>query len=285
MRPDPRTIAALLLVCAAAACSRTHAREYELRGQILAVDAARQEITIKHGDIEGFMPGMTMPFKVRDRTLLEGRTVGDLIKATLVVENSAGYLSAIERTGHAPVAEAPRPRAVEPLKPGESVPDVVLLDQNGKARRLSDCRGRLLAVTFTYTRCPLPDFCPLMDRNFLHLQQQLARDPALKTRVHLLTVSVDPDFDTPAVLAAHAKRLGANPDVWTFATGDRGNLDSLMERFGVSVIRDDPKPQEVVHNLRTAVVDTEGRLVEIFNGNDWKPADLLDVLKGAAGDR
>ena len=125
-----RAWAAVLVLSLAAACGR--GREYELRGQILAVDAARREITIKHEDIKGFMPGMTMPFKVRDAALLEGRVAGDLIRATLVVEDTEGYLKAIARTGHAPVAELPPARPpVDALNKGDEIPDVTLVDETG----------------------------------------------------------------------------------------------------------------------------------------------------------
>ena len=280
-----RQAAAILLILAAAAgCSR--AREYALQGQVLAVDRGRQEITIKHEDVQGFMPAMTMPFKVRDAKLLDTATPGDLVRATLVVESSAAYLSRIERTGRAPLAASPETHtAMQTLERGNIVPDTVLIDQDGKPQRLSKWRGRVLGITFTYTRCPLPEFCPLMDRNFADVQRTVSSDRELKDRVHLLTISFDPDFDTPAVLAAHARHAGADPAFWTFLTGNHPDIDSLIERFGVSVFREGEKAQDVVHNLRTAVVDAEGRLVEVFNGNDWKPAELVTALRAAAGVR
>ncbi len=210
---DRRTCAALIALALAPACGR--GREYELRGQILAVDTARSEITIKHDDIKGFMPGMTMPFKVRDAALLQGRAPGDLIRATLVVEDAQGYLKAIERTGHAPVAERPAMRPlVDVLEPGDEVPDVALLDETGATRRLSEWRGRTLAITFIYTRCPLPDFCPLMDRQFADVQQIVTDDESLRGRVHLLSISFDPAYDTPRCPGdAHQEGRGGAGDV------------------------------------------------------------------------
>ena len=123
----------LVAACATlAACSQS--RQFELRGQILAIDRGRQEVTIKHEDIRGLMPGMTMPFKVEDARLLDGLTAGDLVKATLVVKNSNGYLSAIERTGHEAVTATPPPPRVDLLEPGQHVPDVRLVDETGKPR-------------------------------------------------------------------------------------------------------------------------------------------------------
>ena len=262
------------------ACSR--GREYELRGQVLAVNPARQEITIKHEDIRGFMPAMTMPFKVRNQRLLDGRTAGDLVTATLVVEQSDAYLRAIARTGHAAVT-GPLP-GVPPaaiLGPGDDVPDVHVTDQAGIARRLSDWRGRIVAVTFIYTRCPLPDFCPLMDRHFGAAQKMLAGDPALRGRSHLVSVSFDPRYDTPPVLAAHAARIGADPATWSVVTGQPDAIDRFAAAFGISIIRDDADGAEIVHNLRTAVIDREGRLVEVFSGNQWTPEQLVAAMRRA----
>jgi protein SCO1/2 len=271
------SVVAVLLVVWVCACARTP--EYELRGQIVAVDSARQEITIKHEDIRGFMPGMTMPFKVRDASLLTGRTPGELIRATLVVEETEGYLKSIEVTGRAPLTEAPPAPRVDPLAPGDAVPDVSLVDQDGKPRHLADWRGHPVAVTFIYTRCPLPDFCPLVDRHFAEVQRDVLSDPRLRARVRLLSISFDPGFDTPAVLAGHAKKLGADPAVWTFLTGERDGIDAFASRFGVSVMREDPKATELVHNLRTAVIDANGRLVKILNGIQWQPSELVAELR------
>jgi protein SCO1/2 len=264
------------------ACGR--GREYELRGQVLAVDTARSEITIKHEDIEGFMPGMTMPFKVRDAALLEGRAPGDLVRATLVVEEAQGYLKAIERTGHAPVIDAPG-QIIPALNPGDLVPDTALLDETGATRRLSEWRGRAVAVTFIYTRCPLPDFCPLMDRQFAAVQQAVTDDAELRGRVQLLSISFDPAFDTPSVLATHARKVGADSATWSFLTGQQEEIEELAAQFGVSVMREGADPGNVVHNLRTAVIDGDGRLVKVINGMQWAPSELVTELRSAVGVR
>ena len=277
------TVLSLLVLLAPAACTRSpEAREYELRGQVLAVSPERGELTIKHEDIKGFMPAMTMPFKVREAKLLDGRVAGDLVTATLVVEDTNAYLTSVERTGHAPVTEAPpaAPPSVM-LQPGSEVPDVKVTDQDGAARRLSDWRGRVVAVTFIYTRCPLPNFCPLMDRQFADVQKALHADAGLKKGTHLVSVSFNPAFDTPAVLAEHAVRAGADPATWSFVTGDRADIERFASSFGVSVIREDADMKEIVHNLRTAVIDPQGRLVQVFNGSDWTPADLLASMRRA----
>ena len=269
-------VAVLLL---SLACTR--AREYDLQGQVLAVDRGRQEITIKHTDIRGFMPGMTMPFKVKDGALLDCCRPGDLVKARLVVENATGYLAAIERTGQAALPEEAPPPRMEVLAPGETVPDVQLIDETGKRRRLSEWRGKVVAVTFTYTRCPLPDFCPRLDRQFKEVQSLILGDGALRDRIALLSISFDPAFDTPAILQAHAKQVGADPRVWHFATGEQKDIDGFASRFGVLVVREPSNPSDITHNLRTGVIDSSGRVATILNGTDWQPAELITALRQA----
>ncbi len=268
----------VVLALAVSGCSRP-GRQFELRGQILAVDRSRQEITIKHDDIRGFMPGMTMPFKVRDARLLDGRSPGDLVTATLVVEKADVFLSRVERTGHAALTEAPPPR-MDVVAPGDPAPDVRLTDETGAVRALSEWRGRALAVTFTYTRCPLPDFCPRMDRQFAAVQRDVLADERLRDRVSLLSVSIDPAFDTPEVLAGHARRAGADPRVWRFVTGDLEAIRGFASRFGVSVMAAPAGGTDLTHNLRTAVIGGDGTIVHIF-GNEWTPAELLDALRRA----
>ena len=264
----------------AASCSQ--ARQYELRGQVVAVDRTRREMTIRHEDIRGFMPGMTMPFRVRDARLLEERHAGDLITATLVVEGGDAYLANVKRTGHSELIDPPRafPR-MELLGPGELAPDFRMTDEAASARTFAEWRGRAVAVTFMYTRCPLPDFCPRMDQHFATVQRAVSADQALRARVRLLSVSLDPEFDTPQLLAAHARRAGADPEIWRFVTGDRDAISSFASRFGVSTIRETPDVQNITHNLRTAVIGSDGRVERIFSGNEWTPEELLDALKTA----
>ncbi len=236
---------------------------------------------MKHGDIKGFMPAMTMAFRVSDGREFVERKPGELIKATLVVTDSAGRLEDVVRTGEAPLpADAPKPMASS-LEPGAEAPDATFVDQDGRTRRLSDWRGKTLAVTFVYTRCPLPDFCPLMDRNFAAVQRELSGDAQLSGRTHLLTVTFDPEYDTPDVLRVQAAKAGALRGLWTWLTGEREAIDSFASTLGVSVTRGDNRQQAIVHNLRTIVIDPDGRIVTILNGNDWKPEELLAALRAA----
>jgi protein SCO1 len=280
MKPFGGIIVALVV---ATACSRgPEPKQYELKGQVLGVKQDAREVLIKHEDIQGFMPGMTMPFTVRDVKLLDGLAPGDLVTATLVVAERDAHLSTLKKTGHAELEMAAPPDTAssgfELLKTGDTVPDQLLVDQNGKPRPLSTLRGHRIALTFIYTRCPMPAFCPLMDRNFQAVQREIKKTPALSD-VRLVSVSFDPQFDTPPVLKAHAERLQADPLLWTFVTGEREEITRFAARFGVSVERAEQNPIDITHNLRTAIIDAEGRLVKMHSGNSWAPADIVADLK------
>lgn len=270
----------LVLAALLAACSQQPpARQYELKGQILGIDTARNEVLIRHGAIAGFMPAMTMPFPVKDAGLLSGKEPGDLVTATLVVTDLSAHLSSLTRTGHAPIeAPPPTPEGPRVLVPGEPVADATLVDQMGTPHPFSAFKGHRVAVTFIYTRCPLPEFCPLMDRHFAAIQKQLAGAQDLRD-VRLVSVTLDPEFDTPAVLSGHAERLKADRNVWTFLTGTPADVAAFAQQFGIFTERDLGTGANLTHNLRTAVVGVDGRLASVHSGNDWTPADLVADLK------
>jgi len=286
MRVRVALISMFVMVVAAAACGRkSDQRTYQLQGQVLSIAAPQKQLTVKHEEIKGLMPAMTMPYTVRDEKLLAGLTPGDLIDATLIVETDDAYLRTIKKVGQAPL-EAPPPEASGPvarsgfelLKPGEEVPDTKFVDQDGRKRSFSAFRGSPVVMTFIYTRCPLPTFCPLMDRHFAAMQKPLKEDPALG-KVHLVTVSFDPKTDTPPVLKKHAKTLNADLSRWTFLTGDRDEIDRFASRFGVSIARAMNDPRDITHNLRTAIVGADGRLVKVYIGNEWSPDQVLADLR------
>jgi protein SCO1/2 len=268
----------MLAVLTLAACRRgPEPKRYELNGQILAIAAERREVTIRHKDIEGFMVGMTMPFPVESAALLEGKQPGDLVTATLVVGDKV-YLSALSKTGHAPIEAPPPGDRPAILREGELLADEPLVDQDGASRPMATLRGHRVALTFIYTRCPDPTFCPLMNRNFATLQKALAADRALAD-VRLVTVTLDPEHDTPPVLKAHAKVFGADPSVWTFLTGDPAEVKRFGEQFGLHAQPDADAALQIVHNLRTVLIGADGRLVKAYSGNEWTPTELLADLK------
>ena len=270
----------LVVLAVVAGCSRAETtREYELTGQIIAVQAERSEVTITHEDIKGFMPAMTMAFKVKDTALLKDRQPGDLVTATLVVGDVSAHLSSLTKTGTASLEAAPvvtdGPKI---LMPGERVSDALLVDQDGAARPFSKFQGHRVAITFIYTRCPFPEFCPLMDRQFAAVQEMIKSTPSLSD-VKLISVTLDPEFDTPKVLKSHAKMRGADATVWSFVTGAPEDVDAFASQLGLYVQRTGNTAADITHNLRTAIVDAEGRLVKAYSGNDWTPTQLVADLK------
>jgi protein SCO1/2 len=282
----PRLIAsvALAAVLAAGGCrSAEPPSRYPLRGQVLAVDAEQQQVTVRHDDIPGLMPGMTMSFPVASAELMEGREPGELIVATLEVTNSVGRLTTIARTGFEALPEGDSLLALATgvLDVGDEVPDTAFIDQDDRRRSLSEWAGHYTLVTFIYTQCPLPNFCPLMDQNFSTLQREIAEDDLLRGRVRLISFSFDPDHDTPEVLAAHAERRRADPAVWTFMTADRATIVPFAARFGVGVVDDPADPTLITHNLRTALIGPDLRILELYSGNGWTPRDVLADLRDA----
>jgi protein SCO1/2 len=282
--------AAILLAAFAAACGNgADRREFKLQGQVLALTADHKEANIKHEDIVGFMPAMTMPYKVRDAKEFASIGPGDLINATLVVVSNDAYLKDVKKVGTAPIEKAPDSATMpgaggaDLLKEGQPVPNTVFLDQDGKKRDINSFKGSAVVLTFIYTRCPMPSFCPLMDKNFAKLQDKLKADRELNVR--LVSVSFDPETDTPPVLKKHAKELGADPKVWTFLTGDLDTVDAFARRFGVSIERslDEQKQVNITHTLRTAILDRQGNLVKTYTGNEWKPEQVLADIKVLVG--
>ena len=267
----------------AASCGRgASPRQFALEGQILAVRRERQELTIRHGDIEGYMPGMTMTFPVSASSLMAERVPGELIKATLEVGDRGARLVAITHTGTAPL---PSPSevglAAGVLDVGDAVPDAAFIDERDRRRSFSEWKGTLTLVTFIYTECPLPNFCPLMSQNLATIQRAAGEDARVRGRVKLVSISFDPEHDTPAVLARHAARLKADPEVWTFLTGDRVTIERFAARFGVGLIRTPEDPSQITHNLRTVLVGADGRVVRIYSGNDWTPSVVLADMRTA----
>jgi protein SCO1/2 len=280
-----RHLAAALIVLFLGGCTREpEARTYQLQGQVLAVKPETREILIKHEDIPGFMPAMTMPYQVKDVAILEGKAAGDLVTATLMVAPDFAWLSAITKTGSAPLPEGastrmPAAAGVHLLAPGDAVPETPLTDQDGEPMTLAGWRGSAIAVTFIYTRCPLPQYCPLVDRRFAEVQALVKADPALAGKVRLLSVSFDPQVDTPAMLRRHASKLDADPAMWRFATAPEAIVDRFAATFGVNVIRE--PDGTITHNLRTAVIDPLGRVVSIHDSNAWAATTLVDDLTTA----
>jgi protein SCO1/2 len=265
-------------------------RTYALHGQVQSITPDRQEAMVKHGEIKGLMPAMTMPYHFKAKADLDALKPGDVIDGTLVIETNDAFLTDVKKTGEAPIEKPPAEtlvtgstldRAKQLLQPGQTIPDGDFVDQDGRKVSMKSFRGSTVVLTFIYTRCPLPNFCPMMDRHFETIQDHMKTDPALK-KVHLVTVSFDPMRDTPAVLRAHAKELMADLRMWTFLTGKVQAVDDFVGKFGVFVVRNPNDERDITHNLRTAVIGPDGVVKKIYTGNEWTPDDILMDLKPVA---
>ena len=277
-----RVVALLALLAAAASCSS--AKTYEMRGQILGINRDKMEILVKHDEIPGLMAAMTMPWKVQQASMLDNLGPGDLITTEIVVDNNQGVITKITKVGTAkpdtPSPAGPAKSGVKYLSPGDQVPNQAFVNQDGRAVDFNSIRGnRAMAVTFIYTKCPIPTFCPAMDRQFAEAQG-LIKDKGLEGKAALLSVSFDPKNDTPAVLKQHAKKLGADPAVWAFATGDRDEIDRFASSLLLTLVRGEAaNPDEIGHTLRTTVVDRDGKISKSYSGAEWSPAELVAELE------
>lgn len=245
-------------------------------GVVRKVDAGQKKMVIAHEKIVGFMEAMTMEFDVADGGTAAVFAPGDTVAFRLFVTSERSWIDELRKTGH--VAFAPHsPMLSGLLPPGAPLPDCPLVDQRGTPFRLGDFKGRALAFTFIFTRCPLPDFCPLMNRNLAAVQRELSADPS-RADWHLLSISFDPEHDTPARLLDYARPYLGDGAQWTFATGEPADIQKLGEAFGLMVARNG---EQIDHSLRTVVVDATGRVQKIFVGNGWQSAELLDEMRRA----
>jgi protein SCO1/2 len=286
---------ALLLAChrPAPAPPAPVKETYLLKGTVRAVDTKEGVVTIAHEEIPGFMKPMTMPFTPKDRANLNELAAGDEVEGPLEVVREGGTIKDYNLLRLEVTNPAPRVLDVDPatgaislaakpavLLPGEPVPDFAMTTQDGKPLRLSDLKGNVVVLTFIYTRCPLPDYCPAIDKKFRRLADRLGAVKGRAEGVRLLSVSFDPEHDTPEALRAHAKLVGAQPPLWTFAVASHDELRKVAPRLGLVY---GPMPNEIVHNLCTAVVAPDGTLAQLevgAAGRAWDPDDLFrTVLK------
>jgi len=262
------------------------AKRYPIEGRVVEVDVAGRRVTLAHADIPGFMPAMTMPFVVleKDAALLPAMAPGDSVRATLVVADSRYWLDEIALAkAPVPLASAQTPKHAREPEPGDAAPEVELVDQDGRALRLSDYRGRALALSFVFTRCPMPEFCPFLMRGFARAHERLVADPGLARRTALLTVSFDVAHDTPRVLRGYGLAFQKTKPPfahWRLATGRLEEVRRLGSAYGLEFQED---TGSFTHNLRTAVIGPDGRLRRLFRGNEWTAEELVAELRAAAG--
>ncbi len=285
-----RLIAAVLILVSLAApsCKRGQfgatvraeppPQTFAVRGFLRQIDFAGRAVTVEHEEIPNFMPAMTMPFDVKTMAEVEPLRAGDAIAFTMIVTDKSAWIEGVKKIAASEVKLPARKQAkagsatnVERLKKGDRLPDFQLIDSQGRAITRETFAGRPLILTFIFTRCPIPNFCPLMTNHFREIQQALAGAPGT-AEVQLLSISFDSEFDTPEVLAQYAARHTNDTNQWRFATGTAAETKRLTQAFSVTV---QPESGTIAHGLATALVGADGIIRNIWRGNGWTPTEII----------
>jgi protein SCO1/2 len=261
---------------------------YKLRGKVVSTNPATGEVTVDHEAIPGFMEAMTMPYKLKDPSILSELHPGDTITADVLVSQNPDADILLD---HIVVIAQGKPDYKPTVfyhvpTPGDAVPDFKLHNQDGRDLHLDQFRGKTLLLTFIYTRCPSPNFCPLVTHNFAVIDRQLAANPALYAKTHLLCVSFDPEHDTPARLRAYgAQYIGSDAKGafvhWDFAVPSQSELLEMAKFFDVGITHG--ANDTITHTLSTTLIDAHGKVAQFYPGNEWTPDQVVaDVRKTAA---
>lgn len=270
--------------------SKSDVTVYHVRGKVVSTDAAHGIVVLDHEAIPGFMEAMTMPYQLKDASILSELHPGDVITADVLVSKSAQQTILLD---HIVVVAQAKPDYKPPVvyhvpAPGDKVPDFKLINQDGKAVHFGQFKGKMLLLTFIYTRCPLPNFCPLVTRNFATINSRLAATPALYAKTHLLSVSFDPEHDTPERLRAYgASYIGSDAKSafahWDFATTNQKELVEMAKFFDVGITHGEN--DTITHTLSTTLIGADGKVVQFYPGNEWTPDQVIADVKKAAGAR
>ena len=260
---------------------------YRLRGKVVSTNAATGEVTLDHEAIPGFMDAMTMPYKLKDLSILSELHPGDVITADLMVSQESDADVFLD---HIVVVAQGKPDYKPTMiyhvpEAGDKVPDFAMRNQDGRVIHLDQYRGKEVLITFIYTRCPLPNFCPLVTHNFAAIEKQLSSDPKLYGTTHLLSVSFDSDHDTPERLRAYgAQYIGRDAKDafahWDFAVPQKSVVTEMAKYFdvGITAGADDT----INHTLSTTLIGRDGKVVRFYPGNEWTPEQVLSDAKQAA---
>jgi protein SCO1/2 len=278
----------LCLALAPAACHRSDppdrsVRHYELRGLVRGFAPDRSTIHVEHESIPGFMPSMTMPFSVKDPREIADLKIDDAISFRMGLTDKDLFLDQVKKISAsdlhlaAPKAAASAPaKTADRLREGDTVPSFTLINQNGARVTPDTFRGQPFVLTFIFTRCPVPKFCPLISHNFSELQDAIKADASAVGKTRLFSITLDPKFDTPEILKGYAQQQKADPQIWTFATGEPAEIEKLTQSFAVFV---QPEAGTISHGLATALIGPDGRVVKIWRGNAWQPSEVIDELR------
>jgi protein SCO1/2 len=258
----------------------TNTQTFSAQGVVQEVKSDGQILVIKHNAIPGYMDAMTMPFKLKGPAAGNGLQRGDEISFQLHVTENESWVDHIQKTGSRVLPNDISPSNAPPIRPRHPLLDYKFTNELGQAVSLSDFRGQALAITFFYTRCPLPDYCPRLSKNFQEASQKLAETPDAPTNWHFLSISFDPESDTPSVLKAYGEMYQYNPAHWSFLTGPQDKISELAGLSGVTFQRDGVL---INHDLRTLIVDANNHLQTVFQiGGDLSDAIVAEILKAAA---
>jgi protein SCO1/2 len=272
-----------LAILSHAESSDTTARTYSARGVILEINTNTAQVTIQHDAIAGYMGAMTMPFKVRDVAPLAELKRGDQTAFQLHVTASESWVDHFQKIGAVSLPEKTnRSVPVEPLapRPDKSLLDYKFTNELGHAVSFHDFRGQALAVTFFYTRCPLPDYCPRLSKNFQAASQKLKATAGAPTNWHFISVSFDPQFDTPQALKTYGEFYQYDPAHWSFLTGPQNKIAALAQGSGVTYATEGGT---INHNFRTLIIDPAGHLQMVFpTSGDISDQIVSEILKVAA---
>jgi len=260
-------------------------KTFQVKGKVISTDATH--VVLDHEAIPGFMDAMTMPYKLKDSSIVSELHPGDIITARILVQqDDAGYRTpeldsivviAQGRPDYKPSVQYNTP------KPGEAVPNFKLLNQDKRTIDFKQFRGKVLLVTFIYTRCPIAEYCPRMSQNFAEIDKALSADPKIYAETHLLSISFDPKFDTPAVLNTYGRAYTGKKGKDSFAHWDfavpptEKELGEIAEYFGVGITPGEN--QTISHSLSTAVIGPDGRIAAWFPTNEWKPEDVVKLIR------
>jgi protein SCO1/2 len=276
-----------LLVVALSMLGGCKAREkhFTLRGRVVAKSASTEQLSVDGETIAGFMAAMIMPYPVKDPKGLAAVEPGDQITADVVLTSDETYwlehLTIIDQSGRGSVSALTTPHE---LLPGEAVPDIPLINQDGKSVHLSQFKGKAVLLTFIYTRCPFPTFCPLISSQFAAIHNELSMSPSDYGRTHLLSISLDPDFDTASVLRTYGLPYLRNDASgfahWDFVSTTPADLHKLASAFGLQYSEQN---NQISHSMNTILLTPDGKVAEEWPGNEWKTSEVVAALKKAAG--
>jgi len=265
----------------------TNRQVYRVAGVVKELISPKRA-KIAHEEVPGYMPAMTMPLDVKDTNEFNGIKAGDKITFDLVITADDGWIERISRVGETntfntiatnAVPKMRRVRDVDQLSVGDKMPDYPFITEEKKPLKLSDLKGQAVAITFIFTRCPFPNFCPRMTSNFAKIAHELSQ-PGSPTNWHMLSISFDPEFDTPERLKEYAKKYAdRDPAKWNFVTSEMIEIDAITEQMGLVFAN---RNGTIDHNLRSIIIGADGKIKQMYIGNEWPVEEFVEEMKKAA---